>query len=355
MKLEHFESSEDSQDPKIFRVIKEVQETTADSLESIKAGFAFPVPQEIRNMSDTEQLSLDSEGRETVGTKELLRTSLQALKRAWEEAVRPQIGKVRSQGVQTLKQGADFFTQADVDGEKVVKDTFIDAFGSGTLQIFGEEANEYSGNPDSLVSVRIDPIDGTESFKFGKANWGIMLGIYQGELGRERQIISATYFPERGQLMYGVEGVGTFVAEVASGKTLRVDSIEPQDDLKNMVVSYWKHSDTKQRGEDDPIQNKLTEAGARIRNTESTCGDVLEALLTRGQRIIVYDGDMSIVDYIPCPLIERMGYRIYGWDGREYQAEDPDLANAKVVIVPPGKAGEQVREIIREVVSEQKA
>ncbi len=342
MRLDNFEPT-----PRrtLSKTVEVVQRQTDTLLESSRERFVFPVHEKIYAMQDRTV--------EGISEKELMKTMFSSMKDAWETAVEPKIGAIRNGAVGTIKGGTDFFTEADTASEKIIIQAFENAF-PHTLQFFGEEANTYTGNTDAPLTIRIDPIDGTESMKFGKQNWGIMAGIYIGPHESAQQVMAAAYYPELHTVLYCVNGVGTFVSDTDSGDVKEISPVESQNNLGNVIVSYYRHSKKEERGANEKIIEALDQEGARIRSVDSTCTDVLEALMTRGQRIIIYDGDMSQVDYIPFTMLMKAGYKIYPWlTDEEISSEDPELKNKKVVIVPPGRAGEHVREILKRVYTEE--
>ena len=336
----------------IFETVARAEKTSRDLLESVGKGFAFPVPEKIRDISEDEKIQVDESGKEIKKT-ELLKTTLQALKNSWEQAIEPKIDEIRKQSVKKDEQkgGTDFFTEADLASEETIRNAFFEKFGEDSIRVFGEERNEYLGNQKSRVGVRIDPIDGTESMKFGKTqDWSIMVGVYEGTSENERQIIGAMYFPERSTLLYQVDGVvGVFVVNIETGETKEISALDNQDDLSEIITSYWKHANLQKTGRISEIESALRNSGARLRSTNSASADVLEALTTGGKRAIVMDGDITTVDYIAYSLLQKMGYRLFDWKGNELNADQSDLTDRKVVFVPPGKAGEEIVKNIIEV------
>lgn len=284
----------------------------------------------------------------TVERFELLQTMLIGCEKAWEEAIRPRMEKVRLGGIDSnsLKKGTDFFTEADTESERVIRETLVSKYGDNTFRIFGEESGEYLGNLDAEITIRIDPIDGTEAFKFGKANWSIMIGAYLGRDASERQIVSAIYWPEYyNQILFLIDAVGVFIGNVSTGVVTEIIGIDEQNELGEMIVAFYKHSNLKERGRDEEIIKELEDAGARVKSLMPT--EIKEALETRGKRIIILDGDFNEVDFISYSSLIRLGYKIYTWDGVKVSVDDPAIANKRLLFIPPGKAGENVLEIVK--------
>lgn len=332
----------------LLQTVEKAQGASNGMLESAGQGFVFPVHEKIRALGDGDRVHTTPEDTEGTSKKELLRIALNSAKKAWEEAIEPRIGDIRGSKVEKMKGGTDFFTEADTESEKMIVAEIERAF-PGKLQFFGEEKNAYSGNLESNITVRIDPVDGTEAFKFGKPDWGIMIGIYEGPHEAANQIASAIYFPEMNTTLYHLQGAGTFVSDLESGESKEIPKVGQQDEIKNVLISYYRHSKRIERGDNEGVIRALDGEGARVKFNNSTCEDVLESLMTGGQRIMIYDGDMNKVDYIPYKMLQEAGYKIYAWaGGDEIPPEDPNLQNKKVVIVPPGKAGERIRELVKQ-------
>ena len=275
------------------------------------------------------------------------------IQEAWI-AIAGLLPEIRNQSIdpKSFKDGSDFFTKADLASEKVIRETF-EPFGAA-VRIFGEEEGRYLGNSAARISVRIDPIDGTRTMKFSRFKWSIMAGVYSrlAVEAEETQIMSMCYFPElTGQpVLFHVRGDddwgGTYVVKTDFWEKLQVQQFPERNDLGNIITTFWKHTDFRQRGAVQEIENEIACAGGHAVSTDAGSCDVLEAALTAGQRAMIIDGDYNLVDFIPHPAITTLGYKIYRWDGTLMRPEDPALVNQKLVVVPPGKAGEQILKIV---------
>src|SRR4029077_8155700 len=98
--------------------------------------------------------------------------------------------------------------------------------------------------------------------------------------------------------------------------------------------------ETRKRGNLSDIITSLEALGAKVRTMDSSASDIREAMLTEGKRVIITEGGHQ-VDYVAYTPLVRLGYKIYSWDGEECDPDDPLVAEKKVVVVPPGKAGEE--------------
>lgn len=267
---------------------------------------------------------------------------------AWYSVIQPRMAKIRQQSISKAfikGQGTDFFTQADLESERIITEELTKHFGKDTFRVFGEEKNTYTGNLTSDITIRIDPIDGTEAFKFGKSNWSIMIGLYSGRGEQEKQILATIYYPEYyNEMLYSSEDNKVCIKNMQTGDTKEFTQIEQQDELSNIIVAFWKHSDLKKRGNIDEILKKLEEAKARVRTISPT--EVKEALITNGKRAMVIDGDFNQVDFIGYSLLGKLGYKIYDWNGAEYNIDDSNLTDKKLIVIPPGEASKQILEIV---------
>jgi len=343
MKFKNLEKK--SPQPELLETVRAAQEGTANILGSMGEGFVFPVHEKVRNLEETP-LALRPHSPEHTTRKELLRLSIRGLEEAWRIAIQPHIGTIRTSDIKRRKVGIDFFTEADTRSEGVIKDIFTQRFGDN-VRIFGEESGIYLGDLNVRIGLRIDPVDGTESMKFGKPDWGIMVGAYEGTPEHERQICGVVYYPEHNTLAYSVDSAGVFISDVETGETRQIPHVPEQNSFDNVIIQMSEHKDPARRPVFAFVMTELAGKGARIRITSSACTDVLEALLTHGKRAMVIDGDYVRVDFIPYAFLEHLGYRIYEWGGALRQADDPAIADQQLIVVPPGEVGREILEITK--------
>lgn len=345
MILDNFRPKDTSK-PGILDTVAQAETRSNDAIESARLGFAFPVHEKIRNLGNKTIRAF--EGKE-LSRLELMKTMLTSVDRAWREAIQPRIGGIRTRGVanESIKHGTDLFTEADVLSEELIRDAFVAEFGEENLRIFGEEAAKYFGNIESNVGIRIDPVDGTEAMKFGKPDWGIMAGVYEGTPENEREVAGVVYMPERHSLITYEEDAGVFVTDTNTGEVQEIKPFREQNKLGDILINVWRHTELKQRGRIYPIENALSKAKGRVKSVAGNCNDVLDALLTGGARAMVIDGDYNEVDFICNRFLEKLGYSLYMWNGVLVRADDASLSNRKLVIIPPGQAGKEIIEITK--------
>lgn len=304
---------------------------------------SFQLPKKVAAIKDV--LVIDE--AHSVNTLELLRVLFSASERAWIESIQPRMDKVRHEKISkdSMKLGTDFFTEADTESEETIKKAITEKFGTEAFRIFGEEKNAYTGNLESNLTVRIDPIDGTSNFKFGRPNWSIMVGVYTGRNKEEHQALSVTYYPEYfNEIVYFIDGVGVFIANLTTGKTVEVTHLDNQDSFNDILIVVHKHTDLSQRGNIDGIIKKFEEKGTRVKTTSPT--EAKEALQTGGKRAFLIDGDFNQVDFIDFSALVYLGYEIYDWNGVAYNIDDPNLNNKKFVLVPPGKIKDEILTVV---------
>lgn len=325
--------------------------------------FQFPIPlheKVYEALGSDKTVETGLEGVVSVPKILLLQTCVSAILKAWHGGIEPLIDSVRGKALDDgafKGGGTDFFTQADLASEKIIQGEVFSTFGIDNVRFFGEEANAYSGNVASHIGFRADPIDGTRSFKMGKKpDWSVMVGVYAGQANKERQVVGAMYFPERGELVYQVEDIpSVFILNLKTRVTSEVGPVSHQDNLRDVLVSIWKHTNRAKSGPIDEIESKLRDSFAHIVYMDSASGDVLEALATGGRRIIIADGDMNTVDYIAFKMLQKMGYAAYDWTDEDIvpiNLDSCDLTERRTLMVPPGTASETVLKVIREVKQE---
>ena len=121
------------------------------------------------------------------------------------------------------------------------------------------------------------------------------------------------------EIVFSLEGTGVYKADLRTGSVVEFPPIETQDTPNDIIVSYWKHSSLRERGRIDEILLDLELAGGRLRTI--TPAEVKEALETRGRRAMILDGDFTLVDFISYPMLGKLGYRAWGWDGTQHSIE----------------------------------
>jgi len=261
--------------PRILETVAHVTQSSNDAIESTRLGFAFPVHEKIRNLGNKTVHSYEDKHLDRL---ELMKTALTAVDRAWKEAIQPRIEQIRKRSVPVERRkgkGTDFFTVADTASERLIRDALFKKFGKNNLRIFGEEKGAYMGNIESQAGVRIDPIDGTQNFKAGMPDWGIMVGVYEGTREEECQVQGVAYLPERNKLICFDEHAGVFVTDTGTGKVNEIGKFQNRDNLKEVLVTVWTHTDPHQTSDRiKHIESALAVEGGVIRSA-GNCVDVL--------------------------------------------------------------------------------
>jgi len=292
---------------------------------------------------------LESSQRSGFKDKDLVETCIEAVQDAWEFAIKPRMTTIRDSQISdvAMKDGVDFFTEADIESERVIKEVFSRRFGANELRLFGEEAGEYEGNLEAPITIRIDPIDGTANFKFGKPGWGIMVGAYEGREQNERQIVSATYFPEYYEEIIFRIAAHVYKADLRTGEVTQFRDIEEQNNPREVIVSCHKNDVFERRGSIEKVCEEIERRNIRIHSGGPA--NTKEAIETRGRRIIMIEGDYDQVDFILYSALVALGYRIFDFDGTARNVDDPAISYSNFLLVPPGTVGDTIREIIRDL------
>lgn len=118
----------------------------------------------------------------------------------------------------------DPVTEADRAAETVIREALASQFPSHG--IFGEEYGYQRGNGLTWV---IDPIDGTRAFMTGMLHWGVLLGLFDGEV----PIVGAMYQPYTQELFYG-DGEQAFFAQGDAERQMHTSSC---DELGDAVLA----------------------------------------------------------------------------------------------------------------------
>lgn len=272
---------------------------------------------------------------------------VESVQEAWEVAIKPRMQAVRDMKLSQddMKIGVDFFTEADVESEKIIKSKIQEKFSPNTFRIFGEEVHAYEGNLNAPITIRIDPIDGTAQFKFGQAQWGIMVGAYVGRDADERQIAAVVYFPEYyNEIVFRIGDVGTFCANLASGEITQYQKMDSFDNFADVLFKIHKSHDLTKRGNIDELFLEINKLGGRI--ITGSPMDTKEALATRGRRVFITNKDWDQVDFILTSSLVMLGYKIFNFEGVPQNIDDPALTGSNFILLPPGKIGDLVLKVM---------
>ena len=127
---------------KLRSIQAHAEQETTDAILSAREGFAFTVPQEVREISDTVNVTAGEGKSEKVPLIDILKTSFEAVQRAWDEAIVPRMQEIRRSSVVDDKAGTDFATAADKASEQTIKQSIQERLDE-LVKVFGEETKEY--------------------------------------------------------------------------------------------------------------------------------------------------------------------------------------------------------------------
>ncbi len=279
---------------------------------------------------------------------------------SYEEVCTPDLmAKVRSQSIskQKNKWGVDFATEIDLAVEDTSKSKLFSLIGQD-IKVYWEEAWVYIWPKNATKLFRIDPIDGTGEFKGSWPDFSLMFGKYSEWNGRQEQLdYSVVYFPEKewSVLHLYIRGLGNFLINTAwswVGDFVPLSALPKQNNIEDMNISIWKHSDVEQSHEKmgDVEAGVRSLKPAQIHITRSASADVLYALIRQWRQAMIIDWDYNIVDFIPFAAVEELGYEIFDRDGTwPLDPADYSLDNRKLVVVPAGSAWVKIREMVQKI------
>lgn len=118
-------------------------------------------------------------------------------------------------------------TDADLAADRVLRETLL-----GARPDYGWLSEETRDSPDRLSRRRlwvVDPIDGTNSFVKGLAEFAICIGLVDGG----DAVLGIVYNPAAGELYHAVRGGGAFL----NGAPIHVSTTVDGDDARRVLGS----------------------------------------------------------------------------------------------------------------------
>ena len=221
-----------------------------------------------------------------------------------------------------LKSDESPVTAADRGAEQAARAVLVGRF--PTHGILGEEFGLQ--NPESRWRWVLDPIDGTRAFITGRAQFGVLVALMDGE----RPVVGIIDQPVTGERWIGVAGRQTRFRGPFGGRV----GCRTCPDLKLAELSC---TSPQMFGADLPRWQRLSAAAGR----SSFGGDCYAyGLLALGQIDIIAEADLKVWDWAALqPVIEGAGGRMTDWQGRPLRAGgdgralavgDPSLLDAAV-------------------------
>ena len=121
-------------------------------------------------------------------------------------------------------------TEADLLADRILHQTLL-----GERPEYGWLSEETKDTPERLGKERlwvVDPIDGTNSFVQGRAEFAISVGLVDGG----RAVLGAVFNPARGELYHAVAGAGAFL----NGAPIRVSATDETVEVRTVGASRWE-------------------------------------------------------------------------------------------------------------------
>jgi myo-inositol-1(or 4)-monophosphatase len=121
-------------------------------------------------------------------------------------------------------------TDADLEADRILHDVLL-----GERPDYGWLSEETKDTPERLGKARlwvVDPIDGTNSFVEGYAEFAISVGL----VDRGRAVVGVVLNPATGELYHAVAGGGAFL----NGAPIHVSRTDEAAELRRIAASRWE-------------------------------------------------------------------------------------------------------------------
>lgn len=173
-----------------------------------------------------------------------------------------------------LKADGSWVTDADKGVEAFFREKLPQLLPGSS--VWGEEEGYTEPGPNGLWAL--DPIDGTSNYRFGSPQWGISLGLVQGNA----VVLGAIYLPDQDKLYAGGPGLGVTL----NGTPL--DPLKPGVIHPEELVSYGDLTLTKYNGQ---LPGKMRYQGAFVADSAMVLEGVYRAMLS--DKAALYDAAAS--------------------------------------------------------------
>ena len=192
----------------------------------------------------------------------------------------------------------DPVTQADKLAETIIREGLAELFPS--YAVVGEEFGGEIGDGWTWI---IDPIDGTRSFMSGMLHWGVLLGLYEGDVPR----FGAMYQPFTDELFWGDNDSAYY----RRGDVSRELKVSPCEGLAKATLAAT--GPDMFSPEELPRFNAVLEAARQVRFG----GDCyLYSLIAMGQIDIGVESSLKPYDIAALiPIIRGAGGVVTNWEG----------------------------------------
>lgn len=237
------------------------------------------------------------------GRAEDLELAMRAARAAGEAVMRA----FRVEQEVTFKSADQPVTEADLSADRILRRALL-----AERPGYGWLSEETADSPERLARSRVwvvDPIDGTNSFVSGRAEFVVCVGLVEDG----RPVLGVVHNPATGEVFHAVEGGGAF----RDGAPLRVSERGPGD-APRMVGSRWEMK----RGELAGFRSwEVTPLGSTAYKMCRVAEGAAEGFVSRGPKS---EWDVCA----PEVIVREAGGRVTCLDGSRpaYNRPDPSWA-----------------------------
>jgi myo-inositol-1(or 4)-monophosphatase len=150
--------------------------------------------------------------------------------RATREAGEAVMGWFRADPEVRFKSPDQPVTEADLAADRILHRALL-----GERPGYGWLSEETADSPARLACERlwvVDPIDGTNSFVLGRAEFALSVALVDGG----RAVLGVVFNPATGELYHAVDGGGAFL----NGVPIRVSTTAPDAPVLRISASRWE-------------------------------------------------------------------------------------------------------------------
>jgi len=232
--------------------------------------------------------------------------------RAAREAGRVVMAAFRTDAEVRYKSPEQPVTDADLAADRILHEMLL-----GGRPDYGWLSEETKDSPARLSKARlwvVDPIDGTNSFVKGRAEFAICVGL----VDQGRPVIGVVFNPASGELYHAVAGGGAYL----NGAPIHVLFTDETAEARTLFASRWEMG----RGELDHFAEPW-----RVRPMGSTAYKMAKVADGTAD-VFVSSGPKNEWDVAAAAVIvTEAGGRVTGPAGEEFRYNQPDPAWRGVV------------------------
>ena len=203
-------------------------------------------------------------------------------------------------------------TEADLAADRILHELLM-----GERPGYGWLSEETKDSPDRLGRERlwvVDPIDGTNSFVKGRAEFAISIAL----VDRGEPVIGIVFNPATGELYHAVAGGGAFLGDAP----IRVSATAPEAGVLSIVASRWEMG----RGELDHFTApwQVSPLGSTAYKMAKVADGTADVFVSSGPKA---EWDVAGAAVI----VTEAGGRVSGPRGEPFRYNQPDPAWRGVV------------------------